>query len=131
MEDEILQKRRSLANQRKELSKIQFAEIYPISNRPNREKENVQNHVLDFPVGLDKYSKIEEYSPEKFSHLSPTTNIPGIDVQQWEDELQSAKRVMEMARGGIARTSQSRLQRDQFLKTEGEFLSKIKKRDFS
>jgi hypothetical protein len=54
--------------------------------------------------------------------------ICGIDRLTWESEVASARRTMQAARGGVARMSLSRYHNDGVIRTESDFLSKIRRK---
>jgi hypothetical protein len=52
----------------------------------------------------------------------------GLDESQVEEEINSAKRIMKIAKDGLQRSSQRRLHNDNFLKHENTFLSNLQRR---
>lgn len=161
MEEEIINKRKALANHRKEITKIQFLEsfqhnlplggpssahaaplppppptVIPVSSSPNNSQYSPidKNYSQSSNIlhSTRKYLDFHELLP---SSSSSTTRRPAseeyhgeYDPNQLEEELNSAKKVMEMAKNGIHRTSQKRIQNERFLQNENKFLNNMKRR---
>jgi hypothetical protein len=152
MEDEIVNKRRALATHRKEMTRMQFLDSYhqtsapaPTSgvtgnittpSHPERgsdfhsfnlfEKEN-HFHAKD-PEDSRRFqsNKTESQFETNSSLISRASDLEQLRV---DEELRSAKRVMAMAKDGLNRSSQRKLQSERFLKSENNFLSKIHRGD--
>lgn len=74
--------------------------------------------------GLDYHSQSEHAMNGEEDNSAST--IFGIDRLTWESEVASARRTMQAARGGVAKAAMSRYQNDGIIKTEKEFLSRIR-----
>jgi len=89
------------------------------------EEETTSNYS---PIVADK-TTLPQSSTVEGAKAADLFAISGIDKRVWEAEVFSAKKAMQAARGGVHRASQARLKRENFIQSENDFLSKIRRRD--
>ena len=189
MEDEILNKRKTLSNQRKELSKLQFYETFhqlnpshpsttqttsivtshnppsslyvpPYSNSQfqsssNGEKENYPSYyeggygqgngngkgnigtrgIIDQQFDFNHSLFHSQQQQQQHNPMNTTTSSnskkQNIDTSFIEQELYQAKKIMEVAKGEIKRSSTINKQSNSFLQNENLFLQKIQKKNYT
>lgn len=184
MEDEILNKKRTLSNQRKEISKLQFYESYnqlnpsysstamiPINNNTNNyshnnnnnlnsqfqintnfEKENYPNysdmrgneqqHQQQYDFNISSFHsplqqpQSQQQQSQRYDYTMnttiPTSTTPimkqNIDMSFIEQELYNAKKVMEVAKEELKKTSIIKKQSNTFIQNENIFLQNLRKK---
>lgn len=193
MEEEILNKRRTLSNQRKELSKLQFYETYnqlnpsystsvnlpqstaivpshltnsnPFSqpsnpyypsvntnlntqfqSNSNYEKENYPSYSevglsnsgvrgndqqFDYNMMNSFYSQQQQQPHQQQHQYSTSPSMKqNVDMSLIEQELYSAKKVMEVAKEEIKKTSSINKKSNSFIQNENSFLQRIQRKNY-
>jgi hypothetical protein len=141
MEDEIVNKRRALATHRKEMTKVQFLESYHQATSPGPIKADHRSapptshsfHLFEkenYHLSEDRRFQGFNADPPHVETNSYFVSSPSdLDQSRFDEELRSAKKVMAMAKDGLNRSSQRKIQSERFLQHENSFLSKIHRKD--
>ena len=143
LEDEMLERRIAISARQRELVKVQQSEASQRLNMALSSLQSITNGTVVHTKNSEFSGKeniaalssppvkgytTNQFEPPKVSPINVNAGGSEFNTPKFNEEIASAQRAIQKARGGVAKISYSNNQRQIFLRDESSFLSKIQSR---